>query len=60
MDISKLPSETTVQHLFALYSMYEMDKEYGIIEFLRAVVDNGTTITNLHDFPKIERRVRGE
>ena len=57
MDLGRIPNEVTVQHLFALYSAFEIDKEYGIIEFMREVVKGGKKITNLHDFPKIERRV---
>ena len=60
MNLNQIPDEATVQHLFALYSAYEIDKEYGIIEFMREVVKGGKTITNLHDFPKIERRVKNE
>lgn len=60
MDLNQIPNEVTVQHLFALYSAYEVDKEYGIIEFIQEVVKGGKKITNLHDFPKIERRVKDE
>lgn len=60
MDLVRIPDEVTVQHLFALYSAYEIDKECGIIEFMREVVKGGKTITNLHDFPKIERRIMSE
>lgn len=60
MDLNQIPNEVTVQHLFALYSAYEVDKEYGIIEFMQEVVRGGKKITNLHDFPKIERRVKDE
>ena len=60
MDLNQIPNEVTVQHLFALYSVYEIDSECGIIEFMREVVKGGKKITNLHDFPKIERRVKDE
>ena len=60
MDLNQIPNEVTVQHLFALYSAYEVDKEYGIIEFIQEDVKGGKKITNLHDFPKIERRVKDE
>lgn len=60
MNLNQIPEEVTVQHLFALYSAYEIDKEYGIIEFMREVVKSGKTVTNLHDFPKIERRIMSE
>lgn len=60
MDLNQIPNEVTVQHLFALYSAYEIDSECGIIEFMREVVKGGKKITNLHDFPKIERRVKDE
>lgn len=58
MDFNLIePHETTVQHLFALYSALEVDKEYNIIEYLKKCIEHGITVTNLDDFPKIKRRI---
>ena len=50
----------SVQDAFALYSKGEYDKIFTIYEFLRKLIGEGEVIDNLSDFPKIERRVRGE